>query len=147
MIKKGLLSSCFYLGKIALVEAAQIVPAQQVRTVGLMDVLNWAAGLLVVLAVFFLCIYVLRKMGGSTLSRNQRLRVLTGLSLGVREKVIVLQVGNKQLVLAVTPGRIETLHVLEGEDCLDDEKKTAATENNGLFAKKLTQVLKGQIHD
>jgi len=41
------------------------------------------------------------------------LRVLGGLSMGTRERVVLLQVGETQLLLGVAPGRVQTLHVLE----------------------------------
>ena len=68
------------------------------------------------------------------------MRLLGGLSLGMREKVILLQVGKKQLVLGVTPSRIETLLVLEGEDCLLKEEALPASEGAG-FSQKLMQAL------
>jgi len=55
----------------------------------------------------------------------------------------LLQAGKKQLILGVTPGRIETLLVLEGEDCLQKEEPlyTADSMESG-FAQKLAQMLK-----
>ena len=41
------------------------------------------------------------------------LQLLAGVSLGRRERVVLLQVGSKQLVLGVTQHRIDLLHVLE----------------------------------
>lgn len=67
--------------------------------------------------------------------------MIGGLSLGLREKVIVLQIGKKQLVLGVTPGRIETLLVLEGDDCLTYGTPKAMTMAG--FSQKLAQALKG----
>ena len=41
------------------------------------------------------------------------LRILGGLSMGARERVVLLQVGDTQLLVGVAPGRVQTLHVLE----------------------------------
>lgn len=41
------------------------------------------------------------------------LRVLGGVSLGPRERAVLIQVGEKQLLLGVTPGCVRTLHVLD----------------------------------
>ena len=60
----------------------------------------------------------MRKLSGISAGGTEKMRIVGGLSLGMREKVILLQVGKKQLVLGVTPGRIDALHVLEGDDCL-----------------------------
>ncbi len=108
------------------------------KTVSYGDALNWSVSLLVVLAVFFLCVWVVRKSKQiSTIGRNN-LSVLAGLPLGMREKVVLIKVGNKQLLLGVTPGRIDKLLELEGEDKLFQEK------NSGDFIKNLASAMKGQ---
>lgn len=117
------------------------IPKQTARTVAFSDIAGWSFGLLIVLSVFFLCVWGVRKLSGVTVSGAEKMRVVGGLSLGMREKVILLQVGKKQLILGVTPGRIETLHVLEGDDCLLKEETVSATAETG-FAQKLLQAIK-----
>ena len=120
------------------------IPKQPARTVASGDIAQWSIGLLIVLSVFFLCVWGVRKLSGLTVSSGaEKIRVVGGLSLGLREKVIVLQVGKKQLVLGVTPGRIETLHVLEGDDCLIKEATVPTTAETG-FAQKLLEAIKAR---
>jgi flagellar protein FliO/FliZ len=113
------------------------------RSVASADLVHWTLGLLVVLGIFFLCIWVIGKFSRMTAAGAERMRVIGGLSLGMREKVILLQVGKKQLVLGVTPGRIQTLHVLEGDDCLAGED-AAKSSVKGVFAQKLMQAIKSR---
>ena len=40
--------------------------------------------------------------------------ILGGVSLGPRERAVVLQVGDARLLVGVAPGRVQTLHVIEG---------------------------------
>ena len=117
------------------------IPKQTARTVASGDIEAWSIGLLIVLSVFFLCAWGVRKLSGLTVSGAEKMRVVGGLSLGMREKIILLQVGKKQLVLGVTPGRIETLHVLEGNDCLLKEETVPTAAETG-FAQKLLQAIK-----
>ncbi|NOU23458.1 MAG: flagellar biosynthetic protein FliO [Methyloglobulus sp.] len=117
------------------------IPKQAVRTISSGDIALWSVGLLIVLSVFFLCVWGMRKLSGLTVSGAEKMRMVGGLSLGMREKVILLQVGKKQLILGVTPGRIETLLVLEGDDCLIREEPLHATAKTG-FAQKLAQTIK-----
>jgi flagellar protein FliO/FliZ len=118
-------------------------PKAPVRAVSAGDAAAWGLGLVIVLAVFFGCIWGLRKLSGLSVSGGGKMRVLGGLSLGMRERVVLLQVGGKQLVLGVTPGRIQTLLVLEGDDCLIKETTTqAAYSSESGFAQKLVQMLK-----
>lgn len=101
--------------------------------------------LILVLSLFFGCIWLLRKInGGNVGMNNTKLKIIGGIALGMREKVVLLQVGSKQLVLAVTPGRIETLTVLEGEDCLTNPHAKPVIEMEGSFAQKLMQALKNR---
>ena len=117
------------------------------RTLMAADFMRWGGGLILVLGVFFLCVWMVRKAGGLTSTTAGQMRVLGGLSLGAKERVVLLQLGNKQLLLGVTPGRVEALHTLEGEDCLifEDARLNSVGENQ--FAKKLMQVMKGQSSD
>jgi flagellar protein FliO/FliZ len=119
------------------------IPKQTARTVASGDIVGWGMGLLIVLSVFFLCVWGVRKLSGLTVSGAEKMRVVGGLSLGMREKVILLQVGKKQLILGVTPGRIETLHVLEGDDCLIKEETVSTAAETG-FAQKLLQAMKAR---
>jgi flagellar protein FliO/FliZ len=119
------------------------IPTQTARTVASGDIAAWSMGLLIVLSVFFLCVWGVRKLSGLTVSGAEKMRVVGGLSLGLREKVILLQVGRKQLILGVTPGRIETLHVLEGDDCLIKEETVSTPLETG-FAQSVLQALKAR---
>jgi flagellar protein FliO/FliZ len=117
-------------------------PKQAVRTVSSGDLLHWSVGLLVVLGIFFLCAWAMRKLSGISVSGAEKMRVVGGLSLGMREKVILLQVGKKQLVLGVTPGRIDALHVLEGDDCLNSSDPSGVQDSG--FGAIVAQMMKGR---
>ncbi len=118
------------------------------RTLMATDFMRWGGGLILVLGIFFLCVWMVRKAGGLTSTTAGQMRILGGLSLGAKERVVLLQLGNKQLLLGVSPGRIEALHTLEEEDCLifEDARLNGAGESQ--FAQKLMQVMKkGQSSD
>ncbi|MDO9047155.1 MAG: flagellar biosynthetic protein FliO [Methylobacter sp.] len=119
------------------------VPKQTVRTISSGDMLHWGVGLLIVLGIFFFCVWGVRKLSGITACGTEKMRVVGGLSLGMREKVILLQVGKKQLILGVTPGRIDALHVLEGEDCLNSNEPPSIDKDSG-FSAIVKQVMKGR---
>ncbi|MDO9269372.1 MAG: flagellar biosynthetic protein FliO [Methylobacter sp.] len=128
------------------------VQKQTVRTVSSGDMLHWGVGLLIVLGIFFFCVWGMRKLSGISVNGAEKMRIVGGLSLGMREKVILLQVGKKQLILGVTPGRIDALHVLEGDDCLNSndckDGGTVANEPSCIgkdsgFSAIVKQVMKG----
>lgn len=106
------------------------------------DFIGWGVGLLVVLAIFAVCVWSIKQLQRQQFNNGDRLQIVGGLSLGMRERVVLVQAGKKQLILGVTPSRIEMLHVLEGEDCLS---KVAFEPPENSFAHKLKQVMKGKV--
>jgi flagellar protein FliO/FliZ len=123
-------------GGVAL--AGTDIPKQAIRTLAFGDIAKWGLSLLMVLSVFLLCVWGMYKLTALAVGGTDKMRVVGGLSLGRRERVLLLQVGKKQLVLGVTPGRIETLHVLEGDDCLAKEATVPAP---APFAQTLLQAI------
>lgn len=75
--------------------------------------LKLGLALLLVLAMFMAFAWVMRKFNGYQTTAKGELQVVTGLNLGTREKLVVVQVGDEQLLLGVTPGKISRLHQLE----------------------------------
>jgi flagellar protein FliO/FliZ len=118
-------------------------PKQAVRTISSGDMFHWMIGLLIVLSIFLLCVWAMRKLSRISVNGAEKMRIIGGLSLGMREKIVLLQVGKKQLILGVTPGRIDALHVLEGDDCLSRDEPASVNIDTG-FAQKLAQVIKGR---
>lgn len=100
-----------------------------------------AAALLIVLCVFWVFARVMRQVQGHQAGGLQHgLKVISTLSVGQRERVIVVQAGDEQLVLGVTGTQINTLHVL----------KTPLTEGGAAqehtdFRQKLSAALKNRI--
>ncbi len=70
-------------------------------------------GLVVVVVVLVLAARILPRLGGGALVGGGALRVVAQLQLGQRERVAVVQVGERQILVGIAPGRVEALHVLE----------------------------------
>lgn len=66
-----------------------------------------------VLLIFFLLALLTKKFHRYGQSQTRDLAVLSTMSLGTRERLMVVQVGEAQLLLGVTPGRIDNLFVLD----------------------------------
>ncbi|MGR9053848.1 MAG: flagellar biosynthetic protein FliO [Gammaproteobacteria bacterium] len=140
MIKAGNMLAASVLLGVAPLSFAADASGRALRTITPADILHWCLALIVVLALFFAGVRLLRKLQGLPPGGMENFRVLTGLSLGVREKIVLLEVGNKQLLLGVTPGRIETLLVLDESDRL--QPVAGKHSDGGAFAVKLKQALK-----
>jgi|688.fasta_scaffold175403_3 flagellar protein FliO/FliZ len=121
------------------------IAKQTAKTLSYIDVLQWILALLLVLALFALFAWLLRKSGNLTLIGKNQLSVVTGLSLGVREKLVLVNVGEKQLLLGVTPGKIDKLLELEGESRIFQDQNPK--DNTASFSKALQQILQGSKAD
>lgn len=89
------------------------VPALAVEPLASGSLAKLGLGLFVVVVLIVGMAWVMRRMGGMPGTATGALRVLGGLSMGTRERVVLIQVGETQLLLGVAPGRVQTLHVLE----------------------------------
>lgn len=67
--------------------------------------------LLMVLVLIIICAFVLKRFNFAQQGVSQ-LRLITSLSLGTKERVMVVQVGEQQLLLGVTGGQITLLDKL-----------------------------------
>ena len=86
-------------------------------------------GLIVVLICILALAWFAKRMNRLQSSTGGMLKVIGGLSMGSRERVVLIQVGSEQLLLGVSPGRVNTLHVLEKklEDADVSSEKTFAS--------------------
>jgi len=108
--------------------------------IGFGDFAQMFLGLIVVVAAIFVMAWAIRRMGNIQTSVSGSLKILGGISLGQRERAIILQVGEKQLLLGVSPGHIKTLYVLEEPIA----STTHIESQDESFAQKLQSILKGK---
>lgn len=69
--------------------------------------------LLLVVMGIFVVIWLLRRLSSLPTGGGSGLRVVGGLALGTKERILLVEVGETQLLVGVTPGRLSTLHVLD----------------------------------
>lgn len=83
--------------------------------VGADRVMEVVVGLVIVLLAIMIIAWLarnylnIRSMGGSGI------RVVGGVSLGGKERVVVVEVSGEQVMLGVSPGRINKIHILENK--------------------------------
>lgn len=99
--------------RVAAAAADAKVPPLEVEPMAAGSLAQMILGLAAVLALILGLAWVMRRMGGIPGTAAGSLRILGGLSMGTRERVVLIQVGETQLLIGVAPGRVQTLHVLE----------------------------------
>lgn len=107
---KKLMGILFYL--FWPVMPAMAEPEVGKHVAGNMDAATMILSLLMVLALIILSAYVLKKFNLTTMQADG-IKIITSLHLGAKEKLVVVQVGEKQLLLGVTAGQINVLEALE----------------------------------
>ncbi|WP_417583416.1 flagellar biosynthetic protein FliO [Nitrincola sp.] len=98
------------------------------------SVLQLVLGLVLVLGTIFLIAWLLRKV---TLlpGQHRKLRVVAALSLGNRERAVLVQVGDQQLLLGVAQGQVSLLK------SFDQPVIELENGQDSAFSKKLSQYL------
>ena len=69
-------------------------------------------GLAVVLALIWGAAWLIRRVAPMTGQQNSPIKVIAAQSLGQRERVVLVEIGEQWLVLGVAPGQVNALHSL-----------------------------------
>lgn len=124
---------CLLLSSTAFAQESLVTDTPEVgkHVMANMDAGSMILSLLMVLALIIVSALVLKRFnivqqGGS------QLKVITSLSLGAKERVIVVQAGEKQLLLGVTAHNITVLDTLT--EPLVESNVATKNISNGLFS-------------
>jgi flagellar protein FliO/FliZ len=93
--------------------AALAAPAPVTEPIGAGSVLQLTLSLAAVVAAIFGLGWLLRRLHAMPGSTHRALRVVATLPVGTRERIAIIQAGDTQVLIGLSPGRIQTLHVLE----------------------------------
>ena len=108
------------------------------------SLLQVTLGLLVILMVIIGIAWLVRRYGRFQSSASGSLKILGGLFIGPKERIVLLQVGDTQLLVGVAPGRVQTLHVLDTPLSSMEINPSSGINTNDLksFAERLTMAIK-----
>lgn len=75
--------------------------------------LQMLLGLMLIVSILFLGAYFLRKLnGGRTFGNTGPLKIVGGLMISPRERIVLIEVEDTWIVVGIVPGQIKTLHTL-----------------------------------
>ena len=87
---------------------------------------------LVVIGFIFVMAWLMRRSGRFGHGSGQVIKIISSMSLGMREKILVIEVGGVNIVVGVAPGQIRTLHVLDGNSEISNkDDANSHVENRG----------------
>jgi flagellar protein FliO/FliZ len=131
------------------VGAGTAVPA-----LGVGAVLQTIVGLLVVIALVFGCAWLARRLGLQPANRGGLVKTIGGASLGGKERVAVVEIGDTWLVLGTAPGNVRLLHTMPAGSASADAAGTqafppaaqgSAAALPGTFGQRFRDALKGEV--
>ena len=123
------------LSALAAEPVAQVAAAPAVGSVG-GQLTQLVLGLLLVIGLIFLLAWLMRRVQRIGPGNGQVIELVGSRALGPRDRLVLVQVGEEQILLGITPGRITPLHVLKTP--VDAVKTEAATPE---FAQRLMELL------
>ncbi len=128
----------------AAVAALALLPAVAEGSSGISPAASLARlviGLAVVIGVLLVVARLLPRLNGATLAGGESFRVVAALPVGQRERVLVLQVGDTQVLIGVAAGNVRLLQTLDRPLALRDSRTGGGAETRN--AHWLRRVLAG----
>ncbi len=90
-------------------------------------------GLGLVLGLIFSLMWITKRLGYGKLFANNKIQVLSSAVLGSREKAVLVKVGESVMLLGVSPGRVNQLHLFDKQESL-----TLSPESTSVIEKSIT---------
>nr|WP_082060913.1 flagellar biosynthetic protein FliO [Pseudomonas abietaniphila] len=100
------------------------------------QLLQLVLGLLLVVGLIFVLAWLMRRVQRAGPAGNQVIELVGSRALGPRDRLVLVQVGNEQVLLGVSPGSITALHVMN-EPVIVPETQNTTPE----FARRLMEAL------
>jgi flagellar protein FliO/FliZ len=98
--------------------------------------------LLLVLSLIFALAWFFKRINNNRIMPSQVMDVKASLSLSPKEKLMIVQVGDEQIVVGVAPGFVSLIKTLDSPLVVDNQSQALSFSKES-FAKTLEKMLKG----
>jgi len=144
LIKNILLLALLFSLSVLSNETVAVELQKAPSVMGFGNIVQIIAGLFVVLMMIMGAAWMMKRYGGLGGVSNADLKIVAGISVGQREKIVVVQAGDTQVLVGIAPGNIQTLHVLENNINTGDRTNVKGSSVDGIngFMKHLKQQVK-----
>lgn len=117
--------------------ATAIKPPAATKTSSAAQLTNLVGGLALILVLIYGLSWFVKRFSQGGFLNNPTMKIVSAMPLGTRERLMLVDVGGKQLLLGVTATQINTLHVFDEPVVATAKEQTAASD----FSQKLMAVL------
>ena len=125
----GALAALWQVSAIAAVAATPAANAATTAPASPGSMLQVMTGLLLVLGVLVAAAWGLKKFGAGKHANPGAIRVVGGLPVGNRERILVVEVADQWIVVGVTPTTITALSTMPKQDSLPTHSAVPQTKN------------------
>jgi flagellar protein FliO/FliZ len=134
--------------------ASTVGAGSAVPSLGVGAVLQTIFGLLVVIGLVFACAWLARRFGLQPGNRGSLVKTIGGTSLGGKERVAVVEIGDTWLVLGAAPGNVRLLHTMPAGSASgagafgasgSDSAANPGSALPGTFGQRFRDALKGEV--
>ena len=104
---------------------------------------NLILSLTLVVGAIVGCLWLIKRLSNINQPSGAKLKVLASMSLGTRERALLVQAGDTQMLLGIAPGRVSQLHVFAEPVITENDAESSAP-----FAAQLASLLpKGKARE
>ena len=104
--------------------------------------LQIAISFLAVIGFILILAWLIRRTGRFGVQNNKILKVIASMSLGMREKILLIEVEGVNIVVGIAPGHIRTLHVYEKNINADQKDNNYPNKEGAGFKHIMAKYLK-----
>jgi flagellar protein FliO/FliZ len=105
---------------------------------GVSNLIGLAASLVLVVGAIVLVGWLYSRMRGVGVGASKVIKVLAAQALGPKERIFVIQIGDKQIAVGLTPSSLQTLHVFDSPVIKPQDTEPASS-----FAAKMRTAIGG----
>ncbi|MGB1800320.1 MAG: flagellar biosynthetic protein FliO [Gammaproteobacteria bacterium] len=87
--------------------------ASPASAINMVDYFKVLLGLAFVIALFLGSTFLFKRYGNGAMTGRGQIRLVDGLHLGNRERLVLVEVNDKQLLLSITAGQISKLDTID----------------------------------
>lgn len=138
----GFLLSLISFSALAAQPAMQQAPAPIAPAISFGSMLQILLGLGLVLAAVVGSAWLLRRFSPGQIGAGGAIKVIAGVALGPKERLVLVEIGETWLVLGVAPGQVNSLHTLPKPEGGAFAVEPVSGEGQG-FAVWLKQAMQG----